>query len=228
VAISRRGFLMSAAAVLISGAAGALYAILRGGSAGGRDAREPLSETAANLRAALARERSSAARYAAFAAAAEAEGYRGIAALFRAAARAEEIHSELYAGLIGEVSVAPAGRGEDRVAAAKEIGGASAATAENLRVAADEQKYEYETLYKSFWEKAREERNKEAVEAFNYDRTVAGELASMFLRALKDTSWWKEGRIFYVCSVCGRVQTELKGSQCTLCFADNSKFVRVE
>ncbi|MCX7805827.1 MAG: hypothetical protein N3A38_11650 [Planctomycetota bacterium] len=210
--------------------------------------RAPDSRTVSNLMAAYDRSLALEVKRLAFAAVADAEGFRDIATLFRAAARADAIHAALFTERLaaagtpsggGRTAAAPpSGLGAAaRIAGCPEVqpqptGGADAAppprTPGNLRSCIEENIRLHDTVYADFLKTAREERDKAAVEAFNYARTVAGELASLFSKALENPDAWKAGgRTFYVCSVCGRVQTGLKGTQCTLCFADNSKFVAV-
>ncbi len=256
---------MLSIAVFFSAAlAAALYAFLRrrlngGGSQAGGGLpeanlqpaeRTPASPDASNLLAAYNRSLALRAKHLAFATAADAEGFRGAAALFRAAAMADAIHAALFAQRLAAAgktqlgttvtgSVVPAISGETtgggmEVPAPRRLDwdGSDASTlsrtTENLKACAEESIRLHEAFYGNFWKAAREERDKASVEAFNYARTVARELASLFSKALENPEEWKaEGRTFYVCSVCGRVQIELKGTQCTLCFADNSKFVAI-
>ena len=77
-------------------------------------ASEKISEpTMSNLQTAFNGESNAHARYLAFAVKADAEGYAGVASLFRAAARAEEIHAGNHAAVIKDFGGIPVAKLED-------------------------------------------------------------------------------------------------------------------
>ena len=97
--------------------------------------------TIKNLLAAYAGESNTRAQYKAFATQADAEGLPGIASLFRAAARAEQIHAGNQARVLRQMSA----EARAEVSAVK-----VRSTLENLRTALAGEKYEIEEMYPDF------------------------------------------------------------------------------
>lgn len=115
------------------------------------------SRTEKNLLAAFAGESQARMRYTFFASVAKKEGYEQIAAIFTETADNEKEHAELFfkflkGGLVEITAAYPAG--------------VIASTAENLRAAAEGEKYEWGTLYPNFAEIAEEEGFPEVARTF--------------------------------------------------------------
>ena len=111
-------------------------------------ASEKISEsTMSNLQAAYNGESNAHARYLAFAKKADAEGYAGAASLFRAAARAEQIHAGNHADVIKKFGRAPEAKLEQP---------AVKSTRENLEAALKGESYERDEMYPAFIRDARE------------------------------------------------------------------------
>lgn len=174
--------------------------------------------TLENLIAAFNGESNANARYLAFAEKADAEGYAKVAVLFRAAARAEQVHFERHA------------------AAIKALGGEAVATietpvvgttAENLQAAMDGEIYENTVMYPAFLAIAEGDGNAEATDAFEDAEKAEGVHASLYKAALADLNNWKTASNFMVCPKCGNVVETLPGSNCNICGEDTTKFMTI-
>ena len=176
-------------------------------------------KTLENLQAAFNGESNAHARYLAFAAKADEEGYGQVASLFRAAARAEEIHANNHAAVIKMMGGTPAANIEKPDVKT---------TADNLRAAIKGESYERDTMYPEFLKQARAERNKDALQTFNYAKTAEAEHARLYTEALDNLQSMTGGaKTFYVCSVCGYTTTNLDFEKCVSCFNPKDKYVEV-
>jgi rubrerythrin len=110
-----------------------------------------------NLQAAFNGETNANTRYLAFAQKADEEGYGKVASLFRATARAEQVHFERQAKLIKELGAVPAASVETPVVKS---------TPENLEIAMKGEIYESTVMYPEFLAKAEKDHNKGAVDVF--------------------------------------------------------------
>ena len=175
--------------------------------------------TADNLQTAYNGESNAHARYTAFAVKADEEGYGGVASLFRAAARAEEIHATNHAAVIRSMGITPVMKIDEVVVRS---------TAENLAEAIKGEKYEYETMYKNFIDTARAENQHDAVRTFMLARNAEGEHARLYendatnLDSLKGS----ESKPYNVCTTCGYT-TRIDFSRCPGCGSPREKFIQV-
>lgn len=175
--------------------------------------------TLGNLQAAFNGESNAHARYLAFAKKADEEGYGQVASLFRAAARAEEIHARAHAEVIRKLGGDPKAD-----VASPEV----KSTKENLEAAIKGESYERDTMYPEFIQKAREEGQKDAVRSMNHARTAEIEHAKLYGQALAALDSWKEGKkVFYVCPVCGFTTLKIDFEKCPACFTEKEKFEQV-
>lgn len=174
--------------------------------------------TLQNLQTAFNGESNAHARYLAFAAKADQEGYGGVATLFRAAARAEEIHA---ANHLTEI---------------KKLGGSAQAkidspvvksTKENLEAAVRGETYERDIMYPDFYKQARAVGNNDAFRTFNYARNAEAEHAKLFMEAFNNLENMRGKATYYVCTVCGLTTTNLEFAKCHNCFSAKEKFVAV-
>ena len=171
--------------------------------------------TLKNLLAAFEGESNANAKYLEFAKKADAEGFHGAASLFRAAARAEEIHAANHARVIKQLG------GEAKCEIHK-IDVSS--TLENLKVALNGERYEFEVMYPEFLAEAATHENKIAVRTFTgameAEKTHArlyAEAIDLLMRGDK-SSWIGSTREFYVCPVCGYTsETEEEHERCPVC-----------
>jgi rubrerythrin len=172
-----------------------------------------------NLQTAYNGESNAHARYIAFAAKADAEGYAQAAALFRAAARAEEIHAANHAVVIKKLGGTPTAKLEKPVVKS---------TKDNLAAAIKGETYERDTMYPEFLKEARASRDTDAIQTFNYAKTAEAEHARLYTEALNNLDKMKaKGVVYYVCTVCGNTTTKLDFAKCPSCFNSKDKYVAV-
>ncbi|MGE0482084.1 MAG: rubrerythrin family protein [Phycisphaerae bacterium] len=175
--------------------------------------------TLENLLAAYEGESNAHARYVEFAKKADQEGFGQVASLFRAAARAEQIHAGTHAEAIKKLRGTPKANIEK-----PEV----KTTRENLEAALKGESYERDTMYPEFLARAKADKNREAIETFNYALTAEREHARLYKEALDNLDAWKSGkREFFVCSVCGLTTTKLDFSKCASCFSPKEKYEKV-
>jgi len=175
-------------------------------------------KTLDNLQAAYNGESNAHAKYLAYAEKADTEGYKGIAALFRAASKAEEVHAANHAVVIKSLGGTPVMKIELP---------AIQSTTENLQDSVKGESYERDTMYPEFIKQARSEGNSAAVRTFNLAKTAEAGHATLYAGALKDPEAMKEGTNFYVCTVCGYTTTNLDFAKCLSCFNPKDKYVKV-
>lgn len=176
--------------------------------------------TLANMQAAYNGESNAHVRYLAFAKQADKEGYGSVASLFRAAARAEEIHASNHAAVIRKMGSNPEAKIESP---------AVKSTRENLQAAIKGETYERDTMYPDFIKQARHDRNTEAVKSLNRAKTAEAEHAKLYAAALANLDGAKGSTAlaYYVCPVCGFTTPELGFQKCPSCFTPKDKFERV-
>jgi len=165
--------------------------------------------TSENLKAAFAGESQANRTYLAFAKRAEADGFKQIARLFRAAAEAETVHAHAHLRVLGGVK----------------------GTAENLQAAIDGEGYEFKEMYPAFVKEAEAEGNKAAVISFKNALAVEQihhGLYSAALQAQKSGKDLDPGRT-WVCPVCGHtVIGEEPPDKCPTCGAPKENFFEVK
>lgn len=178
------------------------------------------SQTEKNLLAAFAGESQARNRYSFFANAAKKDGYEQISAIFEETADNEKEHAELFfkqlKGGMAEITAAyPAG--------------VIASTAENLKAAADGEKYEWTMLYPNFGDTAEQEGFSAAAQTFRAVAKVEVYHERRYLKLLENV---KQGKVFkkdapvkWKCRNCGMV---IEGSEapvvCPVCGHPRSYF----
>lgn len=178
------------------------------------------AKTLDNLQAAYNGESNASARYLAFAKKAEAEGYGEAAGLFRAAARAEQIHAAAHGEVIKKLGGAP--KADVKAPDIK-------STRENLQAAIEGESYERDKMYPEFIKQAQTEGVKEGLKSFNYAIAAETEHAKLYAATLNRLASLKgtpQGT-FYVCTVCGYTVAKLDFSKCPTCFSPKDKYVTV-
>ncbi len=170
--------------------------------------------TIRNLLTAYQGEMNTQVRYRSYAAQADAEGLPGVASLFRAAARAEQIHANAQARAIRHL-----GGTATAVIDIAEVGH----TLENLRKAIDGENYEIAVVYPEFIAEASARINAMAARSFQWaleaERTHArlyGE-AIWLIEANEAQSWIGSRREFFVCPVCACTSKERPENNCSVC-----------
>jgi rubrerythrin len=178
--------------------------------------------TVQNLLAAFEGESNAHAKYTAFAAKADTDGLHGAASLFRAAARAEQIHAANHARVIGILG----GHAEAEIHPVEVD-----STLENLKAALNGEQYEIDTMYPGFLAEAAEHKNTAAIRTFHGALEAEKTHARLYSEAIallaagKKDSWIGEARDFYVCPVCGYTsETEEEHERCPVCNCPWEKF----
>ncbi len=171
-----------------------------------------------NLQAAYNGESNAHARYLAFAKKADQEGYTGVASLFRAAARAEEVHAGNHAVVIKKMGAAPKANIET-----PKVG----STRENLQAAIKGETYERDEMYPAFLTQARQEANADAIQTFNYAKTAEAEHAKLYTLALNSMESMRSKTDYFVCPVCGYTTAKLNFKNCPSSFTPASRYEKI-
>ncbi len=175
--------------------------------------------TLENLQTAFNGESNARAKYLAFAERADKEGYGQVASLFRATARAEEIHAQNHAEVIAILGATPVSE-----ITAPEV----RSTKENLEAAIAGETGESTLMYPSMISRARTDRDRQAIRSFNFALTAEQGHAQLYQTALDNLESWKTGtRDFFVCNVCGYTVTEITFKKCPSCFIGKEEYVKV-
>ena len=175
-----------------------------------------------NLLAAYEGEVNSHVRYKAFAAKAEAEGMNGAASLFRAAARAEQIHAGNHARVI------------------RHMGGEAKAeihpfrvksTLENLKAALGGEQHEIDSLYPQFLVQATSRFDTSAARSFVWAMEAEKTHARLYedaVASMEAGPGWTQDQIdFYVCTLCGYTAKTQEADNCPACNFDWGRFERI-
>lgn len=171
-----------------------------------REAVDMGSKTQRNLAGAFAAESKASVRNEAFGRKADAEGYAGIARLFRAISEAESVHARRYLMLM---------RGK--------IG----STEENLEAAFQSEIRANVEEYPNLIKEAAEEGEEAAQKAFSHARDVEDRHAELYKKAMNDMLSERQ-TIYYVCQVCGFVAEDEAPQNCPVCGAVKGKFRKIE
>ena len=164
-----------------------------------------MSLTEKNLQEAFAGESQANRRYLAFAKKAEAEGYKQVAKLFRAAAEAETIHAHNHL---------------------RELGGVRA-TKENLESAISGETHEFKEMYPQMIKDAQQEAAKGAERSFTYANEVEKLHAALYKKALENLGRNADAD-YYVCTVCGNTVEGEAPDECPVCKAKKQAFKKVD
>jgi len=167
-----------------------------------------MSETEKNLMAAFAGESQANRKYLAFAKKADAEGFRGVAQLFRAAAAAETVHAHLHFDVVGGVK----------------------STLDNLKAAKSGEHYEFTEMYPQFLDVAKKEKDTQAIQAFSWANAVEKIHGNLYDEAIKALEGGKAvaERVYYVCGQCGNTVMDAAPDKCPICAAAKEMFFKVE
>ncbi|MGI6454072.1 MAG: rubrerythrin family protein [bacterium] len=164
--------------------------------------------TIKNIEEAFSGESQANRRYHAFAIQADKDGFPQIAKLFRAAAEAETIHALAHLKAMDGIQ----------------------STEENLKVAAEGERYEFQEMYPQFLTTAQQEGQKRA--EINFKQAGAAEevhynlykLALQAVQAGQDL----ESLSIYVCPVCGNIEIGTRSERCPICNAPADKYFEVK
>lgn len=174
------------------------------------------------LQSAIASARAGADTFVQCARKADEEGYAGAASLFRAAARAQQVHERALAKALSGLNSAPDKRAAPKTFEVK-------ATRDNL-IAAQTWLADRQTgALRADIATARAEGQKDAEEAFNYTRQSFKEIAK-FVRTVGgalDES--RKGKVtYYVDRTCGYVVDELDFQKCPVCNSTRDNWEKVD
>ncbi len=162
-----------------------------------------MSKVSENLMAAFAGESQANRKYLAYAAQAEKEGKTNAARMFKAAAEAETIHAMREFRMAGNIN----------------------STEENLKAAIEGESYETESMYPEFKVNAEEANDAKAAKFFDEVGQVEGIHARLYQEVLDNIDNDTE-LDFYLCPVCGNIETS-KVDKCPVCNAATwDKFVK--
>lgn len=161
-----------------------------------------------SLLASLQNERAAAVRYEAFAARATEEGYLGVAALFRAEARAESVHASRFEKFLESRGI--------NVPAANPPAPTVNSTSDNLRYAMNAEKQERDDNYLKAYNDAQAADDAEAAKLFDNTRDAETEHLNLDNEASRNLAQMKDAKSFYVCPLCGYT-TEIKLPFCPCC-----------
>jgi rubrerythrin len=162
------------------------------------------SKTESNLYDAFAGESQANRKYLAFADKADAEGYKQVAKLFRAAAAAETVHAHTHLRVAGG------------------IGG----TLENLQEAISGETYEFTSMYPQMIEEAKNAGFEAALRSFSFANAVENVHAALYQKAL-DSLGSNQHVDYYVCKVCGNTIEGEPHGPCAVCQAGPVAFFKV-
>jgi rubrerythrin len=178
------------------------------------------NRTTENLQAAFNGERNAHARYLGFAAKADREGHGEVASLFRAAARAEDIHAGSYAVLIKKMGASTEPKLNSPVVKS---------TTENLEFSIKVEGHERDQTYPRFIGDARAEGNLGAVKCFNSAAMTANEHHRLFAEAFRNLHKLSgtNCKTFYVCPECGLTSSSLDFEKCPCCLNPRETFEEV-
>lgn len=176
-------------------------------------------KTLDNLQAAFNGESNANARYIAFADKAQQDGYLQVATLFRAAARAEEIHAANHAVVIKKLGGTP-----KATIATPDV----KSTRENLLAAIKGETYERDVMYPDFLKVAQAEKQTDAIRTFTFAKFAENEHAKLYTNSEKNMESMKAGGVtYYVCTVCGNTTSKLDFQRCPACGTPKDKFIAV-
>jgi len=165
-----------------------------------------MAKTDENLKAAFAGESQANRRYLAFARKAEEEGFTQVAKLFKAAAEAETIHALNHLRITGQIK----------------------STLENLDTAVSGETFEFEKMYPSYIDVAKQEGNKQAAWSFDVANKVEQIHAKLYIKAIDALKNRKvlEKVDYYVCGVCGNTVEGAPPDKCPICGTPKEKFFK--
>jgi rubrerythrin len=172
-----------------------------------------------NLQKAFNGESNARARYLAFSAKAELEGYHRIASLFRAAARAEEIHASNHAAVIRKLGAEPVCKIETPVIHT---------TRENLGIAIQGETYERDIMYPEMIKTAQAEKITAAIRTFQHALEAEAEHARLYTDALDNLEQMKTKTVYYICPVCGFTVEKPAFERCPVCNHPRERFLEID
>ncbi len=179
------------------------------------DSTTTVGTTLENLKAAVCGETGASAKYAAAAEAAEANGFKQIARLFRATSAAEQIHIGLEVAVIEKMDPDYVKPEPPAVEGSK--------TDLDLIAGAMGEIYETSDMYPSFIIKAAEEGETKAVQVFSRAKLAESVHAELYMQAYNNIDA-EDDDAFYLCPICGYIEKGEGLEKCPICFCKFDKF----
>jgi rubrerythrin len=222
---TRRSPVLVLASSLLVGAGRAAAAGVPEPAGAARTAAAPVTApaspaTVANLAEAYEADVHARERYLAFAAQATAEGQARVAAVFRAAARSEQIRAARHAEALRASGHEPVARPMPEIAART--------TRQNLLWMLAHEGAERGSAYPRYVQLARREGHAGAVLTFTEAYRVETELLKLYREALATLGSRGDGEPVHVCGGCGHVLRGQPPGACPVCLSDGAAFLRVE
>lgn len=190
------------------------------------EAKQPTDEAKAqnatllnNLTEAFQGESNASNRYQEFAKKADEEGYKAVAAMFRAASKAEAIHAKNHQVVINKL-------GGSVQAKLEKVDVKT--TKENLQKAIDGETYEFTKMYPQFVENARKANEPDAIKTLNGAMETEKIHSQLYTTALNNLDNWKEAKDFFVCPVCGFTTENGELAKCPICSTPKEKFETIK
>jgi rubrerythrin len=175
------------------------------------------AETVGNLQAGYHGESNASAQYTAFAKKADEEGYKSVAALFRAASASEGIHAARFADVLKAAGVEP-----KMTLETVEV----KTTEENIKAAIAGETGEFTDIYPKAMAAATAKGDATAAKSFKDALTAEKNHAKFYAEAAANLLTWKDaGKSFLVCMTCGYTITSSDTiKRCILCGVMREKF----
>jgi rubrerythrin len=183
---------------------------------------EAKAKTIADLQEAFKGETTASAKYAAYSAKAEQDGYHNIALLFKAASKAEKVHANNHSAVLIEYGeVIPELTPEFEVKT----------TSENLQDAIKGESYEVTTMYPEFLNDAANSKSQLAQISFNYAIEVEKKHQVMYknaLAALDNNTVNELPKVYYICPTCGNTYDQTAPERCGISMTSSEKFIKID
>jgi rubrerythrin len=176
------------------------------------------SPTLQHLQTAYDGESNARIRYRLFAVQAELDGYSDVASLFRAAARAEQIHAANHARVIRSLGSEP--RSTVQQVSVHE-------TCTNLEDAIKGEEYERDVMYPEFIAEAKQSHQNAAARTFEYAMEAEAEHAKVFRAAFQSLKVGQGEVKYFVCPVCGFTTSDIHLVECAICSNPREHFETV-
>ncbi len=180
-----------------------------------------MATTIENLKTAIIGESTAAAMYAAFASKAAQEGYMNICRLFEATSKAERIHAANHTRALVKMGGEPI---------CCEMTFSVGTTAENLKVAAAGETYEFTTMYPPMITTAEAEGARDALRSMSWACEVETHHERLYMAALAALEAGEEKKLpsnYWVCPTCGDTFDSLEGvERCPVCNVPAEKFIK--
>jgi rubrerythrin len=183
----------------------------------------PARQTIKDLKSAYQSETAAREKYAAYALQAREEGYRDVAALFRAASEAERIHARNYRAVLLKLGVSEAPGAE-----AGFYRRTPGLTAENLWDALTAESLERNYIYPEMIKRAASEGQREAVRCFTYALHAETQHVALYRWTLENLTASPRTIVYYVAPGCGATYANVPPPVCPLCGAPATRFERFE